>query len=96
MAAEQLGLSLSGQCSEAQKAGYLDAGRRPIQILGHSAIFPLTPQDRRDTQPGPSVTFMRHDMPPTLPEPICPDATLLAAACSFIHVPVCSGLAGLK
>jgi hypothetical protein len=51
MAPEQLGLSLSGQCSEAQEVGYLDAGRRPIQILRHSAIFPPTPQDRRDAQP---------------------------------------------
>ena len=57
MAAEQLGLSLSGQCSEAQKVGYLDAGRRPIQILGHSAIFPPTQQDRRDAQP----SDMRHE-----------------------------------
>jgi hypothetical protein len=50
MALEQLGLSLSGQRSEAEKIGYLDAGQRPIHILGHSAILPPTQQDRHDAE----------------------------------------------
>jgi hypothetical protein len=37
MALEQLGPSLSGQRSEAQKVSYLDAGQRQIHVRGHSA-----------------------------------------------------------
>src|SRR5260370_1610355 len=46
--------------------------------------------------PGPSVTCIRHDVPPMLPEPMSPDATLPVAAWSLTHVPACKLLAGLK
>jgi hypothetical protein len=51
MALEQLGPSLSGQRSEAQKVGYLDAGQGPIHVRGHSAIVAPMLQVRFATMP---------------------------------------------
>ena len=51
MAPEQLGPSLSGQRSEAQKVSYLDAGQRPIHVRGHSAIVAPMLQVRFATMP---------------------------------------------
>jgi hypothetical protein len=50
MALEQLGPSLSGQRSEAQKVSYLDAGQRPIHVRGHSAIVAPMLQVRHNAE----------------------------------------------
>ncbi len=49
-ALEELGLNLGSQRGEAQKVSYIDAGQRPIHILGHSAILPPKLQDRCDAE----------------------------------------------
>ena len=55
-ALEQLGPSLSGQRSEAQKVSYLDAGQRPIHVGGHSATVAPMLQLRHNA----GTSDMRH------------------------------------
>src|SRR5258708_16848994 len=86
-----VGLAAGARCKPpGQNPGLAAADATVVQML----VPPIA--SSKHLPPGPSVTCIRHDVPPMLPEPMSPDATLPVAAWSLTHVSACKLLAGLK